>query len=241
MYKMLGADGKVYGPVSAEAMRKWITEGRATAQTQVMQEGVDTAWKPLSSCPEFTNCFAPPGMPPPSAFVAPKPAKTSAMAITSLVLGILGFCTMGITAVIGLVLGIVAMLKIRKSEGQLGGMGLAIAGTCVSGVMVLMLPLLAAIAIPNFVKARSAAQTAACRANLRQIDGAKAQWALENKKELSDTPAWSDLVGPGKYLGAQPACPANGTYTIGSMSKQPTCSEPNHSIDAKWPGSQDRR
>jgi competence protein ComGC len=55
-----------------------------------------------------------------------------------------------------------------------------------SAVSLLMLPvigLMAAIAIPNFVKAREAAQRTACRANIRSIESAKEVWALENKKK----------------------------------------------------------
>ena len=55
-------------------------------------------------------------------------------------------------------------------------------------IVVAIIGLLAAIAIPNFVKARETAQKNACINNLRQIDGAKEQWALENKKTSADTP-----------------------------------------------------
>ena len=53
-------------------------------------------------------------------------------------------------------------------------------------IVVAIIGLLAAIAIPNFVKARTASQTSACIANLKQIDGAKATWALEEKKQNSN-------------------------------------------------------
>jgi hypothetical protein len=52
MYKIIGADGKEYGPITAEQLRQWIAEGRANAQTRVLVEGT-TDWKPLSSFPEF--------------------------------------------------------------------------------------------------------------------------------------------------------------------------------------------
>ena len=62
-------------------------------------------------------------------------------------------------------------------------------------IVVAIIGLLAAIAIPNFVKARTTAQQKACINNLRQIDGAKEQWALENKKTQADTPDMAnDLV-----------------------------------------------
>ena len=60
-------------------------------------------------------------------------------------------------------------------------------------IVVAIIGLLAAIAIPNFIKARQASQRAACVANLKTIDGAKATWALEQKKTNTDTPVDGDL------------------------------------------------
>ena len=91
-------------------------------------------------------------------------------------------------------------------------------------IVVAIIALLAAIAIPNFVKARTASQRSSCIANLRQINGAKATWALEAKKVNSDSPADTDLFGATAYVRQQPACPAGGTYTIDSVANPPTCS-----------------
>src|SRR5690242_9124987 len=65
-------------------------------------------------------------------------------------------------------------------------------------IVVAIIGLLAAIAIPNFVQARKTSQTNACLNNLRQIDGAKQQWALENGKQSTDTPTLADIT---VYLG----------------------------------------
>ena len=54
MYKIIGADQKEYGPVSAEQLRQWLVEGRVSAQTQVLPEGA-TEWKPLGNLPEFAG------------------------------------------------------------------------------------------------------------------------------------------------------------------------------------------
>src|SRR5213594_2422806 len=80
-------------------------------------------------------------------------------------------------------------------------------------IVVAIIGLLAAIAIPNFDKARTTAQKNACINNLRQIDGAKEQWALENKKTQTDSPVDSDLIGTDKYIKVMPVCPGAGTYT----------------------------
>jgi len=61
MYKILGVDGREYGPVTAEQLRQWIREGRANAQTQAQAEG-SAEWNPISSFPEFADLAG--GVPP---------------------------------------------------------------------------------------------------------------------------------------------------------------------------------
>ena len=94
---------------------------------------------------------------------------------------------------------------------------------------VVHLGILSAIAIPNFVKARGTSQQTACINNLRQIDGAIQQWALENKKTESDRPTRADLK---PYLPKKqfPVCPSGGTYTLGVVSDPPKCSHEGHSL-----------
>jgi len=64
MYKIIGADQKEYGPVTAEQLRQWLAEGRVNSLTQVRAEGT-TEWKALGSIPEFAAASpgAPPAMP----------------------------------------------------------------------------------------------------------------------------------------------------------------------------------
>ncbi len=99
-------------------------------------------------------------------------------------------------------------------------------------IVVAIIGLLAAIAIPNFVKARTTSQANACINNLRQIDGAKQQWALEQKQ--APTAAAPDTTTLAPYLGrgisgatgtSFPTCPANSTaqYTIGDLTVAPSC------------------
>src|SRR3954469_16450936 len=91
-------------------------------------------------------------------------------------------------------------------------------------IVVAIIGLLAAIAIPNFVKARTASQKSACIANLKQIDGAKATWALEQKKVNTDTMGDPDLFGATLYIRVKPLCPASGTSTLGNVGTKPVCS-----------------
>ena len=90
-------------------------------------------------------------------------------------------------------------------------------------IVVAIIGLLAAIAIPNFVKARTASQRNACIANMKQIEGAKSTWALENKKTGADVPPDADLFGADKYIAKKPECPAGGAYVIGAVDAPPTC------------------
>jgi len=89
-------------------------------------------------------------------------------------------------------------------------------------IVVAIIGLLAAIAIPSFIQARNTARTNACISNLKQIDAAKEQWALQNNKTSSDTPNWDDLVTA--YIKSTPTCPAGGEYSINAIGTDPTCS-----------------
>lgn len=97
-------------------------------------------------------------------------------------------------------------------------------------IVVAIIGLLAAVAIPNLVRARKTAQRAACIANLKTISGAKATWALEMRKGDNDVPTETDLCGPDKYIEMAPQCPGGGTYTYGSVSTPPTCTVPDHKL-----------
>ena len=100
-------------------------------------------------------------------------------------------------------------------------------------IVVAIIGLLAAIAIPNFVRARESAQTNACINNLRQIDGAKQQWALENRRQGSATPGLTDIddyLGRGTAQAANMVCPSAGTttgftssYQINAVTNSPAC------------------
>ena len=91
-------------------------------------------------------------------------------------------------------------------------------------IVVAIIGLLAAIAIPNFVKARTTAQTNACIANLKQLDGAAQQWALENKKSGTDSVS-AALVTDYLKGNKVPNCPAGGNYSAAfTVSGAPACS-----------------
>jgi prepilin-type N-terminal cleavage/methylation domain-containing protein len=98
-------------------------------------------------------------------------------------------------------------------------------------IVVAVIGILATIAIPNFAHSRDLARTNACISNLRCIDNAKQQWALEQRQQDPDTPAASDLQ---PYLGrttagSLPACPADSannfatSYAPQSVGTKPAC------------------
>ena len=99
-------------------------------------------------------------------------------------------------------------------------------------IVVAIIGLLAAIAIPNFVKARNTAQTNACINNLRQIESATQQWAIENKKTGTDLVTQADIQ---PYIGRTatgdwPKCPAGGVYNVSTVDSRPTCNIENHEL-----------
>ena len=93
-------------------------------------------------------------------------------------------------------------------------------------IVVAIIGLLAAIAIPNFVKARATSQQNACINNLRQISAAVNQWSLETGQTTGATVAMTSLT-PYIQLNANssiPGCPAGGTYTLGLVGNLPQVS-----------------
>ena len=126
MYKIIGADGKEYGPITTEQLRQWIAEGRANAQSQIRLEGT-TDWKPLSEYPEFAG----PAPSAPSSFGAPPsmmgtfsgPSAAEAIngpAIGLIVVAILGF----LVQVLSLIwhLGFSAMAASQMAQQPWGNM-----------------------------------------------------------------------------------------------------------------------
>ena len=94
-------------------------------------------------------------------------------------------------------------------------------------IVVAIIGLLAAIAIPNFVKARATSQANACINNLRQIDAAANEFALEIGKTTGATINYpTDLTPYIKLNSASsiPPCPAGGTYSVGTVGAIPSVS-----------------
>jgi prepilin-type processing-associated H-X9-DG protein len=214
-YIIIGDDNKEYGPVSAEELRKWIAAGRADAHTKVRAEGT-TEWQPLSQFPELADALKKPSPPPFSTTATAAPpavAKTSAMAITSLVLGILGFFTCGLTALFGLILGIMAIAKVSNSGGTLRGKGIAIAGTVVSGMFLLMLPVSIAMLLPAFASAKSKAMQISCMNNEKQLALAVLMYSNDHTNHYPPAATWCDAIKSSVASDRTFKCPASGNST----------------------------
>ena len=134
MYRIIGADGNEYGPVSTGQLHQWIAEGRANAETSAAVEG-SNEWKPLGSFPEFFMALGTgnPRLPlPVGATGQVSPQKTNGFATASLILGILSlccFCCYGLPFnLIGLVLALIALAQINNNPQLYRGKGVAVAG-----------------------------------------------------------------------------------------------------------------
>ena len=148
MYKIIGADGKSYGPITVGQLKQWISEGRANAQTQALADGA-TEWKALGVLPEFAGHFAP-LIPPvigpmkPGTSTAGQLPKNNSFATAGLIFGILSLtclcCCGGFPFnILGLVFSIIALAQISERPGLYTGRGPAIAGLILSAIGLLFL------------------------------------------------------------------------------------------------------
>jgi hypothetical protein len=139
MYRIIGSDGKEYGPISADQLRQWIRENRANSATPVFVEG-SPQWKTLGSLSEFSMLLAAQEHPvTPAVFPTGSyhTQKSSALASTGLVLGIISLCFCccchGLPFnVLGLAFSIIALVQIRNEPERYAGRGMAIVGLVLS-------------------------------------------------------------------------------------------------------------
>ena len=136
MYKIIGQDGKEYGPITAAQLRQWIAENRIESRTPVFTDGAKD-WTFVGLLPEFAGLFPASSsqIPPPihGTSTAGQIGRTNSFAITGFVCGILSvslcWCCGGFPFnVLGLVFSIVALLQINENPQIHEGRGLAIAG-----------------------------------------------------------------------------------------------------------------
>ena len=90
-------------------------------------------------------------------------------------------------------------------------------------IVITIVGLLLAVAIPSMLHARDQSASRICRENLRAITHAKQRWAMDNNKPTTVVPVWDDIV-PIYLQGQMPVCPGGGTYSIESLDENATCS-----------------
>jgi hypothetical protein len=139
MYRIIGADGREYGPVTADQLREWIAEGRVNSQTKALVEG-SALWKPLVEYLEFAPLLA--GMvsplPTPGPISVTPTPRTNSLAMAGLVMGILSItcgmcCCYGLPFnVLGIIFSLVALAQIKNDPLSQQGQPLAIAGLVLS-------------------------------------------------------------------------------------------------------------
>jgi hypothetical protein len=146
MYKIIGQDGKEYGPISGEQLRQWISQNRIESRSPVFADGAKD-WTFVGLLPEFANYFAgeiPPAIAP-QTIAPPTPMrKTNGFAMAGLICGILSvtlcLCCGGIPFnVLGLIFSIVALMQINEHPQLHEGRGLAIAGIILAAVSLLIM------------------------------------------------------------------------------------------------------
>jgi hypothetical protein len=144
MYKIIGADQKEYGPISADQLRQWIAEGRVNTNTKVQPEGTQ-GWKTVGELPEFAASMPPVPPPPPPGVpgpvtMAPVAVKSNQTAVWAMISGIFGVVCCPIMGPVALVLGIIAHSQIKQNPQQTGS-GFATTGI-VLGIISLILTIL---------------------------------------------------------------------------------------------------
>ncbi len=128
-YRIVGQDGKIYGPVVAEKIREWLAQGRVDARTAIFVDGA-ADWTFVGLLPEFSPQATP--LTPGSLRRDLAPAqKTNGFATAGFVCGLLsccGCCCCFPVSFLGVIFSIVAMVQIKSSHPPQNGWGLAVAG-----------------------------------------------------------------------------------------------------------------
>ncbi len=193
MYKIIGADGKEYGPVSLEQLWEWIRQGRVNADTRV-QSVATSEWKPAREIPELTDALLPrfpaaaaPGTAPPPAGPLPTASpQKNGLAVASFVLGIISFalCFGVIAGIPAIICGHVARNRARRMPEPYGGQGFALAGLVLGYLSLLYTAIIVAMLLPSLLSSRAHAQLTQCTSNMRQVGLALRIWSVDHEGQF---------------------------------------------------------
>jgi len=186
MYKIIGDDGKEYGPVGLEDVRQWIAQGRVNGHTRVRPEGA-ADWQSAASVPEINALLAGPPAPsaavPAGAIANPPAGVRSGLAITSFVFGLI-LCLGPITGLPAIICGHIAHARTRRSPREFGGAGFILGYVNTFFITLCILP---ALLLPALSSAKSRAQSINCVNNMKQIGLACKVWALDHNDQFPFT------------------------------------------------------
>ncbi len=236
-YKLLAADGKEYGPVSVDQVRTWIAQGRANTRSK-LQAAVPT----LEAAGRVSGVrpgppVQGPGLPAGIAgrtdagWCGDRQDQWPGRGCTGA--GLPRYRDLRRHFLVGLVLGIIALVRINKSHGQLKGQGLALAGLIVSIIFLLLLPIFAAMLLPALAQAKAKAQSIQCIGNVKQLNLALMMYASDNNEQLPDGAKWCDALKP--YLGIPtslfvPKAPRASAAITRSMHNSPPAKQKSFSL-----------
>lgn len=192
MYKILGGDGKEYGPVNLDQLRDWLKQGRINSQTRVKAESC-SEYKTALDTPELSTLFAP-ATPRPSGQEAPPvisaptardQEKQKGLAVLSLILGLSSFllCLSALTGIPAVICGHVARSRARCLPTRYGGAGLATVGLVLGYAGIVLTFVVAAMLLPALAKNRYSEQRTDCQRNLRELGLAFKVWALDHNDQ----------------------------------------------------------
>jgi hypothetical protein len=146
MYKIIGGDGREYGPISADTLRQWVAEGRVNASSLVQREG-STDWIALGHVPEFSqalsarlSALAPaPGLPSPSV----SGPQTNTLGMVGMILGILSLlgtcCCYGLPFnLAAIACSAIALAQIKNDPQRYTGNGQAMTGLVLGIISLIM-------------------------------------------------------------------------------------------------------
>src|ERR1035437_9824330 len=192
MYKVMGADGKEYGPISLEQFSQWAAEGRVSPQTRVQPVGA-TDWTAAAGIPELQSIFARLGRAPTVVLTSPISPPASGepqkgLAVTSLVLGILSLVCLGpLTGIPAIICGHIARRRSRQSPAQYSGPGMALAGMVLGyaslALAVVVSAILSWVFLPALSQANGKAEEIRCANNMKMIGLSFRTWAIDHSDQ----------------------------------------------------------
>jgi hypothetical protein len=193
MYKVMGSDGKEYGPISPEQFSQWAAEGRVSPQTRVQPVGA-TDWTAAAGIPELQAIFARLGRAPTVVLASPISPPASGepqrgLAVTSLVLGILSLVCLGpLTGIPAIICGHIARKRSRQSPAEYGGPGMATAGLALGyaslALAVVVAAILSGMLLPALSQAKGKAEEIRCANNMKMIGLSFRTWAIDHNDKF---------------------------------------------------------